>query len=317
MTGHGVVVVEDPDDECLRAALHEAGHVIVAEALGRDPYAVVLFGAGEGLAHHYGPRVPADGWERLRTADARVEQGGRDDMAIALAGEVALGLAGYPDPGQGADGDRARARSAATRLTPWRDDPNLRAYVGRVNALLAEARGRTAQLLSDRYPEVTRLAETIRVNKRLAGNDLTVALEAAAKGWPTPRFDREGRFGFVLRHRQLVQQGVDWQVAMEMARAGHGIESETIQGGPALASEPVIVSGVPSGTAARSLADELYPMPVPRGPDHRDYQARLNFWTKAQRRAPQRGSARSVSVVRGGPTGVDFGANRRIIGTTE
>jgi hypothetical protein len=191
---------EDPDDERLRTALHEAGHVYAAEVLGRQPFAVVLLGDRDGQTHHFGAAAPTDTWERLRTAATRRDEGRREELVIFVAGVVALEMFGYPNPAIGADGDLGRARAIAgglVHLDAGTVDV-LGSRVDAIDAILAEAGERAGEILRARYQEVLRLAETLRVNWRLAGNDLSVALEAAANGWPTPRFDGGQVVGSVL-----------------------------------------------------------------------------------------------------------------------
>jgi hypothetical protein len=193
---------EDRRDERMGTALHEAGHTIAAEHLGFEPSALVLFGDSEAQSHGYGPPA-SEGTHETRAAD---------DLVVTLAGEVALEVFGDPDPARGAFEDQVHAREVAFDLA---DGEPVRA-----DALLVEARERATRLIRERYREVLLLAETLLVNHRLAGGELTTALEAAERDWPIPEFSVEGRYDFAVRQRELFEFTGDWERAAKLARAG-------------------------------------------------------------------------------------------------
>jgi hypothetical protein len=176
-----------------RIRIHEAGHAVIARALGRDVDCLVVF-AGDGATH----LEPTWTWvaRAMSPADRRVYVEG--DAMIDLAGEAALEVFGDPDPRGGADVDRAGALRSAHSLDPTAP-----------GAAVARLYQRTLALARQHRAVIERFAESLAANgDRLAGDQLRPALDAAERGWPTPRFDSASESRILTRKRALFEGAV-------------------------------------------------------------------------------------------------------------
>jgi hypothetical protein len=170
-----------------RSRIHEGGHAVAVHAFGRESGRVVVFAAGEAHTHYWEPT----GREAARRGDAGAEA----NVIIALAGEAALEVFGDPAPRRGAQGDRQDALGAAWVLD--RSAPG---------ATVARLYPRALALMREHRAAIERFADTLALNgDRLAGHEVSVALEAAFGGWPTPRFDSASEDRVLTRKRAMFE----------------------------------------------------------------------------------------------------------------
>ncbi len=164
-------------DAALRAATHESGHAVAN--------------------HVAGARVQ---WVSLVPGEDRVgftQTGFRGvDLADVLvgfcAGEAALATFGWPNPQAGAGDDRRRAKLAAIQLAHLKGrgkatDPEY------LDAVVEAGRREALRLVAEHWQAIDALAQVLVPRLRLAGDELTTALDRAMLSVPAYR-QREQAF---------------------------------------------------------------------------------------------------------------------------
>lgn len=134
-----------------RTAIHEAGHIVVAKALGRYVRSAVLQNDGT-----------ADVWhDRALLPGTEVSV----DLRITLAGLEAEKLAGLfnEESVPRSHQDLDEVKRLLGRLRP----PD------RPAGVLEWCRAQSSALLKDRWPKVERLAEDLEEHRVLVGSDIT------------------------------------------------------------------------------------------------------------------------------------------------
>jgi hypothetical protein len=179
-----------------RVALHEAGHVMAGAALGLPaPYLVLGYRDAAGETHH--------DWDRLA-----VDDDGLADLAtMDLAGAAALAEFGDPEPDWGAAGDRRSALGIARFLDPARAETLLDELAERSGSICAEERG-----------AIERFADTLLAHGRLAGDEVTEAIDGARRG-TVVRLDAETRFERLRARRRFFEDLVQDYMTPEQRAA--------------------------------------------------------------------------------------------------
>lgn len=148
------------DEQLVRSAYHEAGHVVVAHHYGADVRSAhVIAAAGLGGKTTYGAMRPGEFLTRYQEA------------AVRAAGTAALAHAGAPSPAKGAESDDRQLYEIVAEISLDNRLPHA--------DVEAEARRMAAGVVAARWSAVEALAEALVHRVRLAGSEIAEVIAKA------------------------------------------------------------------------------------------------------------------------------------------
>lgn len=153
----------NPNDEPARTAYHEAGHFIVAHALGMKPRRVTIARRGESLGRvHCAPGYATDG-SSAEGDDERMEH----DAIYSLAGYLAEKRFSESADVEMARHDLEHAGELAERLSGSAAEVERR-----YNALMARA----AEAVEKNWPQIEKVAGALLERRTLSRKDVLALL---------------------------------------------------------------------------------------------------------------------------------------------